>query len=293
MNIILYLSFSQIESLFILSHICFYSDRFVLFDPNTKLWHEVSEEYAREKVSHSLRSRSSTDQKIANAASNSIKMLNNAVHQHNDSGNENNNSTGNTVVIIAPRTGQDNGSQSSSSSLAGETTPKASKTPIGQPSTPAMKSTPKTKSASKTKTPTTSSSRKKSSPSKTPSGHKTTRSKHLKPGLDEIVQRLIKDQQSLLRAMIQKETERFTSAAAMGGASSSSSSTAATRAMPLSYKAEASAVSKLTASLPKMGKALKEPSRGVVNPPNGGATTAATEAAQPPATAAATTAANA
>ncbi|KAG7344339.1 hypothetical protein IV203_022347 [Nitzschia inconspicua] len=31
--------------------------RFVLFDPKTKLWYEVSEEYAREKVSHSLRSR--------------------------------------------------------------------------------------------------------------------------------------------------------------------------------------------------------------------------------------------
>ena len=34
--------------------LCFPSFRFVLFDPVTKLWHEVSEEYAREKVSHSL-----------------------------------------------------------------------------------------------------------------------------------------------------------------------------------------------------------------------------------------------
>mmetsp|Transcript_11066 Transcript_11066/g.17757 ORF Transcript_11066/g.17757 Transcript_11066/m.17757 type:complete len:219 (+) Transcript_11066:80-736(+) len=31
--------------------------RFVLFDPKTQMWYEVSEDYAREKVSHSLRSR--------------------------------------------------------------------------------------------------------------------------------------------------------------------------------------------------------------------------------------------
>lgn len=29
----------------------------MLYDPKTQLWYEVSEEYAREKVSHSLRSR--------------------------------------------------------------------------------------------------------------------------------------------------------------------------------------------------------------------------------------------
>lgn len=36
---------------------CFSGARFVLFDPKTKLWYEVSDDYAREKVSHSLRSR--------------------------------------------------------------------------------------------------------------------------------------------------------------------------------------------------------------------------------------------
>lgn len=31
--------------------------RFLLYDPNTKLWYDVGDGYAREKVSHSLRSR--------------------------------------------------------------------------------------------------------------------------------------------------------------------------------------------------------------------------------------------
>lgn len=31
--------------------------RFILYEPNSRLWYEVSPEYAREKVSHSLRSR--------------------------------------------------------------------------------------------------------------------------------------------------------------------------------------------------------------------------------------------
>jgi hypothetical protein len=34
---------------------CFF--RFLLYDPQTKLWYDVGDEYAREKVSHSLRSR--------------------------------------------------------------------------------------------------------------------------------------------------------------------------------------------------------------------------------------------
>jgi len=76
--------------------------------------------------------------------------------------------------------------------------------------------------------------------------------KHLKPGLDEIVKRLIQDQQKLLRMMIQKETDRFTSAAAMSTTSSQPPP------MPLSYKAEASAVNKLHASLPKLGAETTE-----------------------------------
>jgi hypothetical protein len=36
--------------------------RFVLFDPKTNLWYEVSDDYAREKVSHSLRSRPINEQ---------------------------------------------------------------------------------------------------------------------------------------------------------------------------------------------------------------------------------------
>lgn len=35
----------------------FLSYRFLLYDPNTKLWYDVGDGYAREKVSHSLRSR--------------------------------------------------------------------------------------------------------------------------------------------------------------------------------------------------------------------------------------------
>lgn len=31
--------------------------RFLLYDPKTKLWYDVGDEYAREKLSHSLRSR--------------------------------------------------------------------------------------------------------------------------------------------------------------------------------------------------------------------------------------------
>ena len=31
--------------------------RFLLYDPKTRLWYDVGDEYAREKVSHSLRSR--------------------------------------------------------------------------------------------------------------------------------------------------------------------------------------------------------------------------------------------
>lgn len=33
------------------------SVRFLLYDQNTQLWYDVGDEYAREKVSHSLRSR--------------------------------------------------------------------------------------------------------------------------------------------------------------------------------------------------------------------------------------------
>jgi len=275
--------------------------RFVLFDPKTKLWQEVSEEYAREKVSHSLRSRSSTEQRIANAASNSIKMLNNAVHHEND-----------TVVSIAPRTGgihEDNssgGNGNPMSSVAEEqraTQSLPSKIPDDNETgnsnnnsftSPNIRFNNKTKTYlfnslatfgntstdSSTTSSTTSTSNKLSKNNGGASAHRkknalatsktgahkasSARSKHsnlhsnshsnshsssavhkLKPGLDETVQRLIKDQQVLLRAMIQKETERFTSAAAMGPPP---------RPMPLSYKAEASAVSILTDSLPKMGK---------------------------------------
>jgi hypothetical protein len=35
--------------------------RFVLKDPKTKMWHDTGDEYAREKVSHALRSRPNED----------------------------------------------------------------------------------------------------------------------------------------------------------------------------------------------------------------------------------------
>ena len=213
--------------------------RFVLFDPNTKLWYEVSEEYAREKVSHSLRSRStSAEQRNATNANNSFRILQSAAQQHENE----------TVVNIAPRSERVHGNgHQHASAVAGNSSSVASK--AGSPSNP-------TNSNTKTK----SKSNQGSSKSKSANGaihhrklpaklaiHKTPRSKHpkLKPGLDDVVRRLIKDQQALLRAMIQKETERFTSAAAMGPPP---------RPMPLSFKAEASAVSTLTESLPKMGK---------------------------------------
>lgn len=200
--------------------------RFVLFDPNTKLWHEVSEEYAREKVSHSLRSRSSTEQRIANAASNSIKMLNHAhVVQHTTNTDV---TTTETVVSIAPRGNQ-------------LLVPKKLESPPKAANIPKSKQQPQLVTSSK---PAKQAAllRKKKVPLKAQRV-----AKHLKPGLDEIVKRLIQDQQKLLRMMIQKETDRFTSAAAMSTTSSQPPP------MPLSYKAEASAVNKLHASLPKLG----------------------------------------
>jgi len=250
--------------------------RFVLFDPNTKLWHEVSEEYAREKVSHSLRSRSSSEQRIVNAASNSIKMLNNPVHHESND----------TVVDIAPRT--EEGSPTSSTKVERiDVAPIATKIPtsISSPSSPnnhnsnviKTNNTHESKSTTaailsssfdnihgtgnRSKSPNNNSTasihRKKVSLTNVNKHNKTsvhkaatlstsTQSKHsvIKPGLDDIVKRIIKEQQVLLRGMIQKETERFTSAAAIGSAP---------RPMPLSYRAEATAVSTLTSSLPKMG----------------------------------------
>jgi hypothetical protein len=255
------------------------SRRFVLFDPNTKLWHEVSEEYAREKVSHSLRSRSSTDQRIANAASNSIKMLNNAVHKNNhQQQNETNGET--PVVSIAPRTTTPEGmmqdqqrsktssptsssSSSSSSSLTDGTAP--SKSPERDTTaSPPSSSTTAVPSGSippvSAKLPAAPANGKKASHRKKavlpkaaaaaaapPQKAARPSAKHsLRPGIDQIVRRLIHDQQALLRGMIQKETERFTSAATMGPPP---------RPMPLTYKADVKAVSTLTASLPKMGQA--------------------------------------
>ena len=239
--------------------LCFPSFRFVLFDPVTKLWHEVSEEYAREKVSHSLRSRSSTEQRIANA-SNSMKMLNNAVHPD----------TSDSVVNIAPRGAQP---------LTSLPVPKTSKaSPIVDassslpPSKAATKSKQQQQPRSNRKLPTIG-DKKKTKGSIHKASSSSGRSKHstLKPGLDEIVKRLIKDQQKLLRMMIQKETDRFTSAAAMGG------SQPPRPPMPLSYKAEASAVSQLTASLPKLeGAELDD--KGNANPTSVLATAAATAA---------------
>ena len=236
--------------------VCSNFPRFVLYDPNTKMWHEVSEEYAREKVSHSLRSRSSTEQRIANAASNSIKMLNSAVPQE----------TNDVVVSVVPPGAH------GANRLASQAAPKASKvSPTGGASPPYSNAKAATKSkqqqqhisgsSNNSRNSNNSSSKKSATPphkkkAKLTTAHKGSSSarssKHssLKPGLDEIVKRLIQDQQKLLRMMIQKETDRFTSAAASG-------SLAPRPPMPLSYKAEASAVSKLTASLPKLEESIE------------------------------------
>lgn len=254
--------------------------RFVLFDPTTKLWHEVSEEYAREKVSHSLRSRSSSaEQRNATNASNSFRILNDSAHHDND-----------TMVDIAPRTGGVHGGNGSSNKMSSVVVERTSSAANKIPSDASIPSAPhkinaKTKPNTKSYLPDTApsnpgSSSSSSNPGSNISGSKSktaagalhtrklptakatvhkaaspspsVRSKHsvLRPGLDEIVRRLIRDQQALLRAMIHKETERFTSAAAMGPPP---------RPMPLSYKAEASAVSTLTASLPKMGTPVEGP----------------------------------
>ncbi len=207
-----------------------------MFDPNTKLWHEVSEEYAREKVSHSLRSRSSTEQRIANAASNSIKMLNHAVNEQE-------------VVNIAPR-----GNLLVPKKVESSASPAVA-------NANSTKSKPNLSTSHKPKTAALAHRKKKVAPVS-----KTRSSKHLKPGLDEIVKRLIEDQQKLLRMMIQKETDRFTSAAALGSSSQPPP-------MPLTYKADASAVSKLTTSLPKLG-AESEAMTGV-NAPTAAAAAAA------------------
>jgi len=230
--------------------------RFVLFDPSTKLWYEVSEEYAREKVSHSLRSRSSSEQRNTN---NSIHILSN--------GNVNSNKDSDTKVTIAPRrqgTARINSSHaaspvvitsmipstgSSSNSTSNNSAPNNGGISIMTTKKSASNTSGVTSIACKQKTTGAANLRKKivkTIPHKAHSTTHTQKSKHsvVRPGLDETVKRLICVQQELLRGMIQKETERFTSAAAMGPPP---------RPMPLSFRAEASAVSTLTASLPKMG----------------------------------------
>jgi len=241
--------------------------RFVLFDPETKLWYEVSDEYAREKVSHSLRSRSSSEQR-ANNASNSIRILNNAVRHETDKvlniapraegiHGDNYGSSGSTLPPnmiggSAPSMGSDMPSDPTIISASNSINTDANIDTVTKisdpPRSPSIGSKPKRtpnsvhrkKNGSLHGTTSTKALPRKASSSTS------TRPKHsfLKPGLDEIVKRLITDQQALLRGMIQTETERFTSAAAMGPPP---------RPMPLTYKAEASAVSTLTASLPKMG----------------------------------------
>jgi len=246
--------------------------RFVLFDPETKLWYEVSDEYAREKVSHSLRSRSSSEQR-ANNASNSIRILNNAVRHETDKvlniapraegiHGDNYGSSGSTlppnmVGGSAPSMGSDMPSDPTILSASNSINTDANIDTVTKLSDPQIspsignkpKRTPNSvhrkKNGSLHGTTSTKALPRKASSSTS------TRPKHsfLKPGLDEIVKRLITDQQALLRGMIQTETERFTSAAAMGPPP---------RPMPLTYKAEASAVSTLTASLPKMGTPAAE-----------------------------------
>ena len=211
--------------------------RFVLFDPNTKLWHEVSEEYAREKVSHSLRSRSSTEQRIANVASNSIKMLNHAhVVQHTTDTDV---ATIETVVSIAPRGNQLLVPKKLESAPKANSNTNKSKQQQQQRQ---QQQQPQLVTSNKPAKQSAALLRKKKVPLKAQRV-----AKHMKPGLDEVVKRLIQDQQKLLRIMIQKETDRFTSAAALSTTSSQPPP------MPLSYKAEASAVNKLHASLPKLG----------------------------------------
>lgn len=100
--------------------------RFVLYDPKTQLWYEVSEDYIREKVSHSLRSRP------------------------NNSNNESSSSRGRSKRKI----------------------------------------------------------RKKNSTSRN-NKHKNS------PALDEIVQHILQDQQSILRSLMHKETNRVAAEAIM------------------------------------------------------------------------------
>ncbi|VEU39924.1 unnamed protein product [Pseudo-nitzschia multistriata] len=238
--------------------------RFVLFDPHTKLWYEVSEEYAREKVSHSLRSRSSSDHRtISNTGTSSSN-----VPQKVPGSNGNNDS--NTAVAIAPRS---EGTSIGNSSSPAISVPVTSKNPASTSSSSdainynqfvpnSGVGTVTKKNASSTsggslsgKSKTTGGKKKtKTIPHKTTHSSsrslKASKNSLVSPDLDEIVKRLICDQQELLRGMIQKETERFTSAAAMGPPP---------RPMPLSFRAEASAVSTLTASLPKMGTAAAPP----------------------------------
>jgi hypothetical protein len=100
--------------------------RFVLYDPKTQLWYEVSEEYAREKVSHSLRDRRKQSRQ----------------HQHRGG------------------------------------------------------TRPTTTSTNKIR-------------------KRAVRKQTHSPALDDIVQRILQDQQSILRSMMQKETNRVTAEAIM------------------------------------------------------------------------------
>jgi len=201
--------------------------RFVLFDPITKLWHEVSEEYAKEKVSHSLRSRSSSERMNSSTTTTTQTIVN----YINNSNNSNNNNEANRInkhrvninTVSATSAAIPVEMLNSSTNTASTFKTRNTKTNIVKQEATMTASTTTTINHKKKDDNDNINNNNKpivfhgvSTVSKHQhSRHRNTSAKqqqhYLGPEHDEIVRRLIGDQQALLRTMIQNETERVLS----------------------------------------------------------------------------------
>lgn len=181
--------------------------RFILFDPKTKLWHEVSEEYAREKVSHSLRSRSSSYERNSVTRHTTTAVNDNFGIEDEANGISEYQISTNTIAptfitcttnnAVADLPMDINALPSSSTTKATNT---LSRDMINANDNDKIKTSVHRFNNKISKHP--------------PPHHRNTSGKQKQqqhssgPEHDETVRRLIQDQQELLRNMIQKESER-------------------------------------------------------------------------------------
>ena len=202
----------SVERLFLLRLICVlfwcaFQFRFILFDPKTKLWHEVSEEYAREKVSHSLRSRSSSYERNSVTRHTTTAVNDNFGIEDEANGISEYQISTNTIAptfitcttnnVVADLPMDINALPSSSTTKATNT---LSRDMINANDNDKIKTSVHRFNNKISKHP--------------PPHHRNTSGKQKQqqhssgPEHDETVRRLIQDQQELLRNMIQKESER-------------------------------------------------------------------------------------